>query len=39
MPVALNADELARVDELVATRRFVKRGASLFHNGEKFVSL
>ena len=39
MPVALNADELARVDELVATRRFVKRGESLFHTGEKFVSL
>jgi CRP/FNR family transcriptional regulator len=39
MPLGLNAQELIRVDELVATRRSVKRGASLFHNGEKFTSL
>src|SRR5215203_2035813 len=39
MPVGLNEQELQRVDELVATRRSVKRGASLFHTGEKFVSL
>jgi CRP/FNR family transcriptional regulator len=39
MPMGLNAQELIRVDELVATRRTVKRGASLFHNGEKFTSL
>lgn len=37
--MGLNAQELIRVDELVATRRTVKRGASLFHNGEKFTSL
>lgn len=39
MPVGLNADELERVDQLVATRRAVKRGTSLFHAGEKFTSL
>jgi len=39
MPVGLNAEELSRVDELVATRRSIKRGMSLFHNGEKFTSL
>lgn len=39
MPVGLNAEELNRVDELVATRRPVKRGTALFHNGEKFTSL
>ena len=39
MPMGLSAQELERVDELVAVRRTVKRGTSLFHNGEKFTSL
>jgi CRP/FNR family transcriptional regulator len=39
MPVGLNSAELERVDELVAQRRKVKRGATLFRNGEKFSSL
>ncbi|HYW58043.1 MAG TPA: fumarate/nitrate reduction transcriptional regulator Fnr [Polaromonas sp.] len=39
MPVGLDAEELSRLDALVATRRPVKRGATLFHNGEKFTSL
>jgi CRP/FNR family transcriptional regulator, anaerobic regulatory protein len=39
MPIGLNAAELSRVDELVAMRRPIKRGASLFRNGEKFTSL
>ncbi len=39
MPMGLNEQELIRVDELVATRRHIKRGTSLFHNGEKFTSL
>ena len=39
MPMGLSAQELQRVDELVATRRTIKRGTSLFHNGEKFTSL
>jgi len=37
--MGLNAQELERVDELVTTRRTIKRGAALFHNGEKFTSL
>jgi len=39
MPVGLSADELDRIDKVVATRRQVKRGASLFSNGEEFTSL
>ena len=39
MPMGLNVEELVRVDELVAVRRPVKRGAALFHSGEKFSSL
>jgi CRP/FNR family transcriptional regulator, anaerobic regulatory protein len=39
MPVGLTSDELERIDELVATRRKVKRGTALFRNGEAFKSL
>jgi CRP/FNR family transcriptional regulator, anaerobic regulatory protein len=39
MPTGLAASELARIDELVATRRRVRRGAALFHAGEPFTSL
>src|SRR5688500_5199196 len=39
MPVGLNPEELARVDELVASRRKVKRGSALFRRGEVFTSL
>jgi CRP/FNR family transcriptional regulator, anaerobic regulatory protein len=39
MPVGLAPEELERVDEIVATRRKVKRGAMLFRNGEAFQSL
>ncbi len=39
MPVGLSPDELARLDDVVATRRKVKRGAALFRNGEAFHSL
>ena len=39
MPVGMNADELARVDELVERRPAIKRGRSLFHAGEKFTAL
>ncbi len=39
MPVGLNADELDRIEEVVATRRKVKRGATLFRSGDKFASL
>lgn len=39
MPLGLKPDELEKVDEVVATRRKVKRGARLYSNGEKFTSL
>jgi CRP/FNR family transcriptional regulator len=39
MPVGLNPDELSLIDELVATRRKVKRGTTLFRNGERFEAL
>jgi CRP/FNR family transcriptional regulator, anaerobic regulatory protein len=39
MPVGLSAEELVRIDEVVATRRKIKRGAILFRNGEVFQSL
>ena len=39
MPIGLDAEELSRVDDLVAARRSIKRGTALFYNGEKFTSL
>jgi len=39
MPLGLNPEELERIDGLVASRRKVKRGATLFGIGEKFTSL
>ena len=39
MPVGLNPEELSLLDELVATRRKVKRGATLFRSGERFEAL
>lgn len=39
MPMGLNADELERIDQMVAVRRKIKRGATLFRNGEAFTSL
>ena len=39
MPMGLKADELEKIDAIVATRRKVKRGARLYSNGEKFTSL
>ena len=39
MPVGLSNDELNRIDDLVTTRRKVKRGDTLFHNGERFTNL
>ena len=39
MPLGLTAAELDRIDEVVASRRKIKRGETLFHNGEKFTSL
>ncbi|MBC7683034.1 MAG: fumarate/nitrate reduction transcriptional regulator Fnr [Ferruginibacter sp.] len=39
MPLGLNQDELNRIDDLVAVRRKIKRGTTLFRNGETFVAL
>lgn len=39
MPMGLSEADLTRLDELVATRRKVKRGGTLFTNGEQFTSL
>ena len=39
MPMGLNEQQLQRIDDIVATRRKVKRGATLFRNGEAFTSL
>lgn len=39
MPMGLSASELERIDDVVASRRKVKRGEMLFRNGEKFTSL
>lgn len=39
MPMGLTATELDRIEDVVASRRKIKRGATLFRNGEKFTSL
>ncbi|MFM1817532.1 MAG: Anaerobic regulatory protein [Pseudomonadota bacterium] len=39
MPVGLTDQDLTKLDELVATRRKIKRGDTLFNNGDKFTSL
>jgi CRP/FNR family transcriptional regulator len=39
MPIGLSAEDLERIDRMVAVRRKVKRGATLFRNGEAFTSL
>ena len=39
MPLGLSHEELERIDGLVASRRKIKRGASLFRNGDKFTNL
>jgi CRP/FNR family transcriptional regulator len=37
--MGLSENDLARLDDLVTTRRKVKRGSTLFRNGDKFTSL
>jgi CRP/FNR family transcriptional regulator len=39
MPVGLPPGDLQRIDDLVATRRKVRRREALFRNGERFTSL
>ena len=39
MPMGLSPVELDKIEEVIAVRRKIKRGATLFSNGEKFTSL
>ncbi len=39
MPMGLSPQEVDRIDQMVAVRRKVKRGTTLFRNGEAFTSL
>lgn len=39
LPVGLSEEDIERVDELVGTRRTLKRGEVLFHAGDRFESL
>jgi len=39
MPVGLTDDQIQRIDNVVAIRRKIKRGSTLFRNGEQFTSL
>ncbi len=39
MPVGMSAADLGRIDEVVSSRRRIKRGSPLFRNGEPFHSL
>jgi CRP/FNR family transcriptional regulator len=39
MPVGLQPEDLDKIDAVVAVRRKVKRGITLFRNGEAFTSL
>ena len=39
LPMGLAPDELARLDQLVYTRRRVKRGESLYRSGDAFASI
>jgi len=39
MPVGVSEQDLQRIDDLIGTRRKVKRNESLFRNGEKFNAL
>lgn len=39
MPIGLTDDQILRIDNVVAIRRKIKRGSTLFRNGEQFTSL
>ncbi len=39
LPLGLSAEDMSRVEQLVATRRKVRRGESLFRTGDRFESL
>ena len=39
LPVGLSDEELMSLDNMISTRRTVRRGESLFHAGEAFAAL
>ena len=39
LPAGLQADELAALEHMVYTRKKIRRGENLFHNGDAFASL
>ena len=39
LPVGLTSEQMERVDDVVTVRRKIKRGGTLFRNGEPFTSL
>ena len=39
MPVDLSQDDLDRIDRVIGARRKIKRGETLYHNGERFSNL
>ncbi|MGR6776669.1 fumarate/nitrate reduction transcriptional regulator Fnr [Sphaerotilus sulfidivorans] len=39
LPVGLSDEELSSIDDIIGTRRTVRRGESLFHAGETFTAL
>jgi CRP/FNR family transcriptional regulator len=39
MPMGLAPEDIARIDQIVATRKRLKRGERIFSNGDPFVSL
>jgi CRP/FNR family transcriptional regulator len=39
LPIGLEADELKKLDELVSTRRRLKRGDHLYRAGQAFESI
>jgi CRP/FNR family transcriptional regulator, anaerobic regulatory protein len=39
MPIDLSQEDLDRIDRVIGARRKIKRGETLYHNGEKFSNL
>jgi CRP/FNR family transcriptional regulator len=39
LPMGLNPDEMTKLDNVISTRRRIKRGGALFNTGDKFTSL
>lgn len=39
LPMGLNPEEMSKLDNVISTRRRIKRGTALFNTGDKFTSL